>query len=243
MADAKDIIKASERFDLVFKYALAKAWTDGNAAEIREAEEAYLEMVRSRNGFYEAEPFRDKPEDFIGAFRKTAASIRERGFDMSRPPIPIDRNGEVLDGAHRLAACAAYGKPCAVATNEIWPAGGSVYRTFVKGHMHPAVREWGKRKYLQHFPDGKLAAQFAGADKASPLPFPDWEKRARRAWPQKLKPLFALIWCTATLPLKKAEKREKQLRRMLRERKKLSGYGALAEYWRNRKNHVTETDA
>ena len=44
----------------------------GDAAAIREAEEAYLEMVRARNGFYEDEPRRDTPEEFLESFRRTA---------------------------------------------------------------------------------------------------------------------------------------------------------------------------
>ena len=49
--DPKEVLKASARFDLIYKVELAKAWADGDAAAIREAEEAYLEMVRARNGF------------------------------------------------------------------------------------------------------------------------------------------------------------------------------------------------
>ena len=232
-ADAREVIKASNRFDLVFKFALAKAWAEGDAATIREAEEAYLEMVRSRNGFWEEVPLRDKPEDFIGAFRKTAANIREHGYDMTKPPIPVDENGEVLDGAHRIACCAAYGKPCAIETSAIWPAGGSVYRTFAKGHIHPAVRDWGVRKYLEYFPDGKLAKEMGAMKSSEPSPFPDWAARNRRAWIYKIKPALAWLWCAITLPMRgRGKKRDKALRRMLREKKKITGFAALAEYWR-----------
>lgn len=235
-ADARDVIKASRRFDLVFKVALAKAWAEGDAAAIHEAEEAYLEMVRSRNGFWEDVPRREKPEDFIEAFRRTAASIREHGYDMTKPPIPVDDNGEVLDGAHRIACCAAHGKPCAIETSAIWPAGGSVYKTFAKGHIHPAVRDWGLRKYLELFPDGRLAHELAALKADEPPPFPDWTARNRRAWIYKVKPALAWAWCVVSLPLRgRGAKRDKALRRMLREKKKITGYAALAEYWRKRK--------
>lgn len=236
-ADAREVIKASRRFDLIFKFALAKAWAEGDAAAIREAEEAYLEMVRSRNGFWEDVPRRDKPEDFIGAFRRTAANIREHGYDMTKPPIPVDENGEVLDGAHRISCCAAYGKQCAIETSAIWPAGGSVYRTFLKGHIHPAVRNWGVRKYFEFFPDGRLAEDFGDPSAYKPLPFPDWAVRNRRAWLYKIKPALAWFWCAITLPLRKpGKRREKIQRRMLRESKKITGYAALAKYWKDFEN-------
>lgn len=238
--DAHSVIKASRRFDLVFKVALAKAWASGDAAAIREAEEAYLEMVRSRNGFWEDEPRREKPADFIDAFRRTARSILENGYDMTKPPIPVDEDGEILDGAHRIACCAAYGKPCAVETSAIWPAGGSVERTFLKGHIHPAVHRWGVRKYLELFPDGRLAADFGAAANLPPLPFPDWQKRSRSAWPYKIKPALTWLWCALSLPLhRKGKKRDKLLRRKNREKRKITGFAALARYWRENQKRTT----
>lgn len=242
--DAKEAIAASMRFDLVFKFALAKAWAEGDAAAVREAEEAYLEMVRSRNGFWEDVPRRDKPEDFIEAFRRTAASIRKNGFDMTKPPIPVDETGEILDGAHRIACCAAYGFPCAVEKSDIWPAGGSVYKTFLKGHIHPSVRNWGVRKYLEFFPQGRLAEIFGDVAKYPLLPFPDWTARNRRALAWKLKPALSWLWCAAFLPFKsKGPKREKLLRRMLREKKKITGFSALARYWDDDRFYASCADA
>ena len=170
--DPKEVLKASARFDLIYKVELAKAWADGDAAAIREAEEAYLEMVRARNGFYEDEPRRDTPKEFLESFRRTANSIRERGYDLSRPPIPVDERLELLNGAHRLAACIAYGKTCPFVLSDCWKAGGSVWKTFHKGHIHPAVEAWGIRRYLEMMPDGALAAAFgrlSGAASRCPL--------------------------------------------------------------------------
>lgn len=235
MADPVEVLKRSRRFDLVFKYALAKAWAAGTPEEIRKAEEAYLEMVRSRNGFYEGEPPRNAPEDFIGNFRETARSIRERGYDLSRPAIPVDGAGELLNGAHRLAACAAYGKPCPVVVSDMYPAGGSVHRTFEKGHIDRAVRDWGICRYLAEFPDGALAAEFAAMGPKPDAPFPDWRVRSRRAWRWMVVPALQLAWARLTLAFRPAAKRDKIRRRMIRERKKITGFFDLARYWEERR--------
>ena len=230
--DPKEVLKASTRFDLIYKVELAKAWADGDAAAIREAEEAYLEMVRARNGFYEDEPRRDTPKEFLESFRRTANSIRERGYDLSRPPIPVDERLELLNGAHRLAACIAYGKTCPFVLSDCWKAGGSVWKTFRKGHIHPAVEAWGIRRYLEMMPDGALASAFGRLEDHPAQPFPDWTRR--RGGLLLVKPFLTALWCRLTMSFKKGEKRAKAERRLLREQKKISGYAALAAYWKER---------
>lgn len=230
--DPMEVFRASARFDLVFKVALAKAWAGGDNKAIREAEEAYLEMVRARNGFYEDEPLRNTPEEFLESFRRTAASIREYGYDLDRPAIPVDERNELLNGAHRLAACIAYGRPCPVVLSDCWKAGGSVWQTFRKGHIHPAVEAWGIRRYLELVPDGALKETFGRAEDHPALPFPDWTRR--KGGFCLVKPFLTALWCRLTLPLKKGEKRAKAQRKLLREQKKISGYAALAAYWKDR---------
>lgn len=231
IVEAREVLGRSRRFDLIFKYELAKAWAAGDPAAIRIAEEAYLEMVRSRNGFYEGEPPRDCPEDFIESFRRLFASIRERGYDMSAPAIPVDGRGELLNGAHRLCVCAAFGLECPVETSDMYPAGGSVHKTFEKGHIHRAVRDWGLRRYLAAFPDGALADDFRALGPREGQAFPDWSARARRAWIWKLVPALKILWGELEFRLKGSGRRAKIRRRIDREKKKISGFGALAAYW------------
>lgn len=227
-----EILKASRRFDLVFKVALAKVWDGGSPSEIREAEEAYLEMVRSRNGFYEDEPLRNTPREFIESFRKTAASIRQNGYDLTKQPIPVDSSNELLNGTHRLAACVAYGCKCPVVVSDMYPAGGSVYKTFVKGHIHEAVRNWGVRKYFELVPDGCLC-EFFGAKEAYPLlHFPDWAQRNRSAWLWKIRPAVSWAWNKFVSLFRSGARLEKTQRRLIRESKKITGFAALADYWK-----------
>ncbi len=232
IVDPMEILKASQRFDLVFKVALAKAWAEGTASEVREAEEAYLEMVRSRNGFYEDEPLRNTPAEFIDSFRKTADSIRRNGYDPTKAPIPVDDANELLNGAHRLAACVAYGYQCPVVVSDVYPAGGSVYKTFVKGHIHEAVRNWGVRKYFELVPDGCLCSFFGSPDFYPALPFPDWTQRNRMAWSWKIRPFLLWSWNRFVLPFRQGARAEKTRRRLIRESKKMTGFAALAAYWK-----------
>lgn len=63
-------------------------------------------------------------------------------------------------------------------------------------------------------------------------PFPDWTRR--RGGLLLVKPFLTALWCRLTMSFKKGEKRAKAERRLLREQKKISGYAALAAYWKER---------
>ena len=231
--DALDVISKSLRFDLIFKLELAIAWASGRPAEVRIAEEAYLEMVRARNGFRESDPPRSGPEAFIDAFRRTAASIRERGYDEDAPPVPLDADGEVLNGAHRIAACAAYARPCLVERLPARSTGGSRMEAFLRERMSPAVVAWGILAYSRRFPHGRLAERFAQTH-ASELPFPDWAERAR-----------ALRWRSAAWRLREllfrakacarfGDARKRALKRVDECRHRATAPDELARYWEER---------
>lgn len=181
------IIASSRRFDLIFKIELARAWDSGTPHEIKIAEEAYLEMVRARNGFHESIPRRSGPLHFLEDFRRTAHSIKTQGYDKYAPPIPVDYEGEILDGAHRIAACAAYSKPCRIQTQSRYSGGGSELKAFLAGKMSPAVIAWGMRAYLRRFPNGRLSQDFSGKCKME-TPFPDWFSHAHSLR------FFSMLW-------------------------------------------------
>ena len=229
--DGKTVLARSGRFDLIFKYELARAWAGMEPVVVRRAEEAYLEMVRARNGFYEREPRRTTPVDFLESFRRVAESIRTHGYNPDSPPIPTDSEGEILNGAHRLAACAAYGLRCRTAVTDLGRAGGSVESGLRKGNIAPAVADWGIRAYLREFPSGRLAADFKARELGPVEPFPDWRVRATefssRHWGMRLSRMryrVISLWRTGR-KLEKARSHADELTCRMR------SYDALAEYW------------
>ena len=231
---AREIFLKSSRFDLIFKLMVAKAWFEGEPRMIRRAEEAYLEMLRSCNGFWEGEPLRTSPEDYIRDFRKTATSIRSNGYDLSRPAIPVDASDELLNGAHRLSICTVLGLDCAVFESDIYPAGGSVHATFVRGHIHPAVANWGMRRYLELFPEGRLADQFRALSTATEADFPNWSHRARHVLFYQIGPFLLWLRHALQLPFRWGKGRAKTLHRMDKAWRRVAGYRRLARYWEDK---------
>lgn len=229
IVDPLDVMRKSLRFDLAFKVELARAWGDGNAAAIRRAEEAYLEMVRARNGFYERVPPKRTPSDFIDSFRAVAHSIRERGFDPESEPIPLDVNGEVVNGAHRLSACIAYGKKCPVVTSDRMTTGGSNYGVFLEGNIHPAVAHWGMAAYLRLLPDGPLSPMFKAADANEQ--FPDWSVRAREMKSFQVGARLRLLRYRLIAKWRSGRRLEKALSHAEEIKCWLKAYKALADYW------------
>ena len=230
--DPLDVMRKSLRFDLIFKVELARAWGTGDAAAIRRAEEAYLEMVRARNGFYEGMPPRRTPADFIDSFRAVASSIRAEGYDPHADPIPLDANGEVLNGAHRLSACIAYGRECPVVVSEKMSSGGSNYEVFLAGNIHPAVAHWGMSAYLRLLPDGPLASGFAAAN--ADEPFPDWSARAKSMASFQLIARLRLLRYRLVACWRRGRRREKVLSHIDETKCRMNAYRMLAEYWSER---------
>lgn len=210
LVDPRELFVRSRRFDLIFKFELANAWAYGTNSEIRIAEEAYLEHIRAHNSFCERIPLRLHPFEFIRDAFGTMRSIFRNGYDVKCPPIPVTASGELLGGAHRLAACAAYNCRCAVKSVPtcVSSCGNSFY-SYVKSDMHPSVIEWGIRAYRRRFPDGCLICEFPkGKGLKNPI-FPDWKRRADEC---SCLPLIAGLkkaYYTYTLPIRSRKQRDK----------------------------------
>ena len=164
--DAMSVFRGSRKFDVVYKIALAKAWEDGDARQIRRATLDYLEMQRARFSFFENTPRRTCPDDFVNSFRKVADSIRADGFSLEADPVHLERGSlELIDGHHRLASCIAYGRPCRFAYGEPKKRGFLIatFRTFRAGNIAPAVENDGVRAYLE-FNDRARIVEVSPAD-------------------------------------------------------------------------------
>lgn len=102
--NALNLFLKQQRFDLIFKYLYASNPTEYNKG-------AYLDNIRAFNNFYELNPSDGVPKnsaiDFIKSFDKLYNDIKQNKFDKDKGLIPIGKNGEITDGAHRLSICAA----------------------------------------------------------------------------------------------------------------------------------------
>ena len=107
------------RFDVIFKLVYAYYYYSMDEFVPNIFKHAYLEHQRAWNQFKEScrtntlshwfdarLPCKDKngANDFIESFHNTIDSIREHGFESKKSRIPTDKNGVILNGAHRLAA-------------------------------------------------------------------------------------------------------------------------------------------
>lgn len=153
LPDGWTVFRRSRKMDLVYKMLLAEAWLSGDAERMKRAETDYLEMQRARFGFFENTPRRTKPADFIAAFRRTAESIRARGFAPEADPVHLEEGTmELVDGHHRLACCLVFGIPCRFAFQPPRNPGRipiSTFRTFRFGGMAESVLRRGIRAYLR----------------------------------------------------------------------------------------------
>ena len=87
-----------KRFDVVVKYMYASNLTS------EFYKNAYKEHLRIWNGFYEGSPRKRGFEDFDNAFK----SIINTTVDE---PVPVNPEGHIVNGAHRLAAALYHQRP------------------------------------------------------------------------------------------------------------------------------------
>lgn len=68
------------------------------------AADVYVEHIRAmtKGSFIEAYGEKSNSNSFIESFERLYNSIKSVGFDVGNP-IPVDRNMQILDGAHRVA--------------------------------------------------------------------------------------------------------------------------------------------
>lgn len=103
----------SSRFDILAKYIYAKFYKLNVASDwgLR----LYSEHLRLLNGYHEPDGSGKCGESaFVAEFHNVLASIKERGFDRDTSIVPIVNGEDVVDGGHRLAACAVYNSPVSV---------------------------------------------------------------------------------------------------------------------------------
>ena len=77
------------------------------------AKKNYLEHIRcmTKGSFFEAGSEKQGEENFITCFDALFENIRKNGYSEQKIPVPVDRNMQIIDGAHRVAVCLALHLP------------------------------------------------------------------------------------------------------------------------------------
>ena len=103
----------TQRFDL-----FAKLFYINNISQNPElATKVYSEHIKAFNPDFK-EPGRDDKNgcsDFINDFNAIIRQFKNNEFDDSISIVPVDKNGIILDGSHRLAALAYYNRTITIA--------------------------------------------------------------------------------------------------------------------------------
>lgn len=87
------------RYDVFIKYYYVEAYITKKDYEL--AKEIYLNHIQSFNNFTEPDGSKNNSEDFLQNFNNLIENIKSSG--INKTIIPITKQGEIIDGAHRLA--------------------------------------------------------------------------------------------------------------------------------------------
>lgn len=140
------------RFDLIFKYLYLK-YQDNDFVK-----EAYLDNIRAFNDFYEVEPSdgvaKNSAADFLRSFDNLYISIKQSGFNKNLGIIPVGDNGEISDGAHRLAVCAYLNME--IETESDGRQDLYDYKFFKNREMTPEIMDFGALEYVKLNPNAYI---------------------------------------------------------------------------------------
>ena len=98
---SKELVFRNRRFDLIYKI-LYLEHINSSKETFDYYKKMYLKSIEVFNGFHEKNPPKNSSEDFINAFNATYNNISRNGFNPAYA-IPISRENQLYDGAHRLS--------------------------------------------------------------------------------------------------------------------------------------------
>lgn len=97
-SDAINLI-STYRYDVFIKYYYVKEYLEKGNYDLAKA--IYLNHLQSFNNFTEPDGKKNGAKVFIASFDSLIKDIKKNG--INKTIIPITKNGEIIDGAHRLA--------------------------------------------------------------------------------------------------------------------------------------------
>ncbi len=127
------------RLDVLIKYWYAKAFLNDEETVPENIRRFYRDMVLVSNGGIEPDRSKRGLEQFESSFQELIADLRARGFNASATPVSLSRDGSLLEGGHRVAACLALDIPVPVAFREETAVWRPTHRYFLRRGLWP---EW-----------------------------------------------------------------------------------------------------
>lgn len=146
-----------KRFDLISKYIYAKCYEWGVKSSW--PEDLYTEIIRIWVRFTDSVSQKYTKEDFVNSFNATLVSIKKNGFIPGNPIIPVGMDGNIIDGAHRVAASCFYNKKVFAIKNS--PRGAKATAQFFK------VRNEKRQGCLTEQDFGEMVIQYCALKKNS----------------------------------------------------------------------------
>jgi GR25 family glycosyltransferase involved in LPS biosynthesis len=113
--DPKELLHAS-RFDVIAKYIYAKYYLNSYATSW--AEDLYKDHIGKWNSFYEGSPLKIGYQQFRDEFYELIESLKANGYASNADPVPINNQGTILNGSHRVGACLALNIPVRVKVEQ-----------------------------------------------------------------------------------------------------------------------------
>lgn len=118
MAKGIDLL-THKNLDICAKTLYGRAYLEGWKTDW--PREVYLGHLKHWNGFVEKLPeTKSGRYEFLEAYQQLLLDMKEGKYDATRSPIPLDDNGELLNGRHRVAGSIVTGAEIATAQGNYW---------------------------------------------------------------------------------------------------------------------------
>jgi hypothetical protein len=118
--DPVDLISV-DRYDLCSKIPLARSiiMKDLHSADFNQALDLYLSVQTCINNLYESLPHRRGANDFLHNYQLLIEGMIQNSFDSNQSVLVLNKQGYLLNGAHRLAIAVALNYKVPIIRTEI----------------------------------------------------------------------------------------------------------------------------
>ena len=132
--------------------------------EIKNKNKKYAELIyksdicmQTKGSFKEIGNVKKKNiEDYINSFNEISSNMKVSGFDEKKSLIPVSKNGNILNGAHRIASAIHFGLKVKTATLPV----NDVKRDFLelfKRNLEPSLIELAATIFVNYSKNSRVA--------------------------------------------------------------------------------------